>query len=283
MSADAAIRSVADTALWMAWIRAKEAERGDAIVHDRLAAILAGDRGRKIARAFPGSAAVAWGVVVRTSAIDRLIIEALQTGVDTVLNLGAGLDTRPYRMDLPSHIRWIEVDLPEIVELKNARLLEQAPVCNVERVGFDLSDRSSRKELLAQYGAASKNTLLIAEGVIPYFSNDDVEGLAGDCFSIPSLRHWILDFDNAGKRRMPASWARKLQAAPFLFHVDDWFEFFKQAGWVPRKVITSAEESERNNRPCPFPFPWGLIMRALPEVGRKVLSVSGAVMMEKNH
>jgi O-methyltransferase involved in polyketide biosynthesis len=124
--------------------------------------------------------------------------------------------------------------------------------------------------------------LVIAEGVIPYFSNADVASLAEDLSSIPSFRRWILDFDNAGKRRMPRGWDRKLQAAPFRFSVDNWFEFFKHAGWRPRKVITSAEESERFNRPCPFPFPWGLIMRALPELRRKVLTVSGAVLMEKN-
>src|SRR5271165_4266598 len=112
MTADAEIRTVADTALWIATIRAKEGERADAVFHDPLASILAGERGRKITRSFSRSAMVAWGVVLRTSAIDRLINEALQIGVDTVLNLGAGLDTRPYRMDLPSHLRWIEIDLP---------------------------------------------------------------------------------------------------------------------------------------------------------------------------
>jgi len=121
-----------------------------------------------------------------------------------------------------------------------------------------------------------------AEGVIPYFSNEEVASLARALSAIPSFRYWILDFDNAGKRRMPRGWARKFQAAPFLFSMDNWFEFFKQTGWRPRKMITSAEESERVNRPCPFPFPWGLIMRALPEIRRKVLTVSGAVLLEKN-
>jgi methyltransferase (TIGR00027 family) len=278
---DAAITHVTDTALWVAACRATEAEKVDASIQDPLATVLAGERGRKIARSIPRSASVAWGVIVRTSAIDRLIDEAVEAGIDTVLNLGAGLDTRPYRMNLPAHLRWLEIDFPKLVELKNARLLGHKAVCTVERIGLDLSDRSSRKELFAQIGAASRSTLVIAEGVIPYFSNDDVASLARDVSSIASFRRWILDFDNAGKRRMPRGWARKLQAAPFLFSVDDWFEFFKQAGWRPRKVISSAEESERLNRPYPFPFPWGLIMRALPEVRRRVLTVSGAVSMEK--
>jgi methyltransferase (TIGR00027 family) len=278
---DAAIAHVTDTALWVAACRAAEGQTDHAVFHDPLASALAGERGREIARSFPRSASVAWGVVVRTCAIDRLIGEAVRAGIDTVLNLGAGLDTRPYRMQLPAHLRWLEIDFPNIVELKNARLREHKANCIVERIGLDLSDRPSRNRLFAQFGATSGNTLLIAEGVIPYLSNDEVASLARDLCSIPSFRRWILDFDNAGKRRMPRGWARKLRAAPVLFSVDDWFEFFKQAGWRPGKVITSAEESERINRPCPFPFPWGLITRALPELRRRVLTASGAVLMEK--
>lgn len=87
-------------------------------------------------------------MVVRTSAIDRLIYEALQSGVDTVLNLGAGLDTQPYRMKLPATLRWIELDFPNIVELKNSKLVEYKPACRLERVGVDLLDRRSRNTLL---------------------------------------------------------------------------------------------------------------------------------------
>jgi hypothetical protein len=40
-----------------------------------------------------------------------------------VVKLAAGLDARPYRMNLPASLRWVEVDLPEILE-KKERLLE---------------------------------------------------------------------------------------------------------------------------------------------------------------
>jgi methyltransferase (TIGR00027 family) len=282
MTADSAITSVADTALWVATFRAAEGERSDALFHDPLASILAGERGRKITRSLSRSAAVGWGVVLRTAAIDRLISEVLKTGVDTVINLGAGMDTRPYRMDLPAHIRWVEIDLPYIVELKNSKLVDHKPACSLERIGLDLLDRALRKELFARYGGTSKNALVIAEGVIPYFSNENAASLAADVLAFPSFRRWILDFDNAGKRQMPKSWAKKLRAAPFLFQVSDWFEFFKQSGWQPRTVVTHADEAERVNRPYPFSFPLGLLMYALPrEVRRRILSVGGAVLLER--
>lgn len=277
-----AIRSVADTALWMARIRELESARHDAIIHDPLASVLAGGRGRGIERSMPRSAMVAWGVIVRASAVDRLLGEVVRQGADTVINLGAGMDTRPYRMTLPSTLRWIEIDFPEIVDCKNSRLHACRPSCPVERVGLDLLDRAARRALFARYGADSKGAVVLAEGMIPYWSNDEVAALANDISSVPSFGHWLLDFDNAGKRPPPRSWAQKLQAAPFLFQVDDWFGFFEGVGWKPQTAITSAEESARINRPFPVALPWGLLMRLLPkEVRRRILSASGAVLLAK--
>jgi methyltransferase (TIGR00027 family) len=281
LSAHAAINSVTDTALWMAAVRAAEGERADAVFHDPLDAILAGDRGRKIARSFSRMAMIAWGVVLRTSAIDRLIDVALQSGVDTVLNLGAGLDTRPYRMDLTSQLHWIEVDFSAIVETKNAKLNGYTPVCNLERIAMDLSDRPARHELFAKYAASSDRMLVITEGVISYFSNDEIAILAKELLALPSAAFWIQDFDNAGARKMPRGWEKKLKAAPFRFRVSNWFEFFKQSGWQPHTTISCAEESKRINRPYPLDFPFGLLMRALPkEMSQKIQGLSGAVMMK---
>ncbi|MHB8477063.1 MAG: class I SAM-dependent methyltransferase [Steroidobacteraceae bacterium] len=281
MVADSAIRHVSDTALWVATLRAQEGRRADAAFDDPLASILAGERGRAIARSFSRATMVRWGMIVRTSAIDRLINEALMAGVDTVLNLGAGLDTRPYRMQLPAALRWVEVDFPDLVESKNAALVEHQPVCALERVGMDLLERPSRHELLARYGATSKNTLVITEGLLSYFSAHEVATLASELHAAPSIRFWIQDFDNAGQRRLPRGWAAKLQAAPILFKVNNWFEFFEQYGWRSSQVITSFEESQRINRPYPIDFPFGLLLRALPEAMRqKIQSLTGAVLMQ---
>src|SRR5690606_19356298 len=95
------IADVSDTALWVAAFRALESERPAALFQDLLAATLSGERGRAIARAMPYPKILAWMMAVRTVAIDRLIFEAVDAGVDTVVNIGAGLDTRPYRLELP--------------------------------------------------------------------------------------------------------------------------------------------------------------------------------------
>src|SRR5215831_5539603 len=108
----AAIEDVSDTAFWIAHIRAAESRLPGALFDDRLAARLAGERGREIAAGMPMSRMIAWTVVIRTCIIDDYIKSALAHGIDTVLNLGAGLDTRPYRMALPRTLRWVEADYP---------------------------------------------------------------------------------------------------------------------------------------------------------------------------
>jgi len=208
---------------------------------------------------------------------------ALQERVDTVLNLGAGFDTRPFRLSLPADLRWIEVDFPALIADKNSKLRGRQPVCTVERIGLDLSDRSERRELFAALGVESARTLLITEGLIPYFSTDQVVLLSQDAHAVPSFRYWIQDFDNAGERRtMPKSWDEVFRAAPLLFQVKDWFQFFRATGWSAKELITSAAESERLDRPFPLTFPLGVLMRVLPiSMRRRILGTTGAVLMEK--
>jgi methyltransferase (TIGR00027 family) len=271
------IADVADTAYWVAAIRAEETARSDAVIHDALASAVAGPRGTHIARSMPNSAITHWGVVLRTSAIDRLIEDAARRGVHTFVNLGAGLDTRPYRMQLPSDIRWIEIDFANLVQQKNTLLRDYTPACRIERVGLNLLDRQARRDTFAAYSSQDERSMLIAEGLIPYLSNEEAASLAKELRE--SFQYWILDFDNSGGKT-PRSWARQLKASPFLFQPNDWFNFFEQCGWRAQQVITSAAESERLNRPYPFAFPRGVLMRALPRAMRQqILGLSGAALM----
>ena len=63
-------------------------------------------------------------MVIRTLIIDDLIQKAVVAGADTVVNLGAGLDARPYRMALPESLRWIEVDYPQVIDWKADKLAD---------------------------------------------------------------------------------------------------------------------------------------------------------------
>jgi O-methyltransferase involved in polyketide biosynthesis len=93
----------------------KNIKRPDALFHDPLAKKLVGDRGKYFADSMADmSRYMEWSVISRTVIIDRFIEQMIKEGVDAVINLGAGLDTRPYRMNLPETFEWVEVDYSAI-------------------------------------------------------------------------------------------------------------------------------------------------------------------------
>src|SRR5581483_11830586 len=106
------IRTVSDTAAWAAFYRGLESARPDALFRDPFAVRLAGERGARIAASNRQRDAWAWSM--RTVLADELLRAELALGTDLVLNLAAGLDARPYRMELAASLRWVEVDLPGI-------------------------------------------------------------------------------------------------------------------------------------------------------------------------
>jgi methyltransferase (TIGR00027 family) len=255
------IENVSDTAFWVAHYRAVETQRPDALFRDPFAARLTGERGSRIATAMPMSRMTAWLMAIRTVIIDSYIRSAVQDGIDTVLNLGAGLDARPYRMDLPPSLHWIEADYPAMIEYKETVLAPDKPACRLERVKIDLSDEVKRRELFARVDVGASKVLVLTEGVIPYLTNDQVASLAADLHALEHVRYWIAEYHSPRviKYRERSGLQRKLQNAPFQFKPDDWFGFFAQCGWRPKEIRYLAEEGERLHRPIALPF-WAKVM-----------------------
>src|SRR5216110_3379908 len=171
---DPLVRNISDTALLAAIYRARETERPDAVFRDPFARRLAGERGDQIAKSMPFSERATWAWITRTYAYDEFIIHQVREGVDMVVNLAAGLDARPYRMNLPASLQWIEIDLPGILDYKEEILSEDKPVCALERIRLDLSDANARREVFAELGSRGSKALVISEGLIVYFTTDEV-------------------------------------------------------------------------------------------------------------
>ena len=123
------IRNISDTALWVAVFRARETERQDALFRDTFARKLAGERGEQIAKDMRQGMRHEWPYTARTVRFDQIVTEQIKQGTDMVINLAAGLDTRPYRMDLPSSLKWIEVDLPGMMDYKEEFLGKGTTLC----------------------------------------------------------------------------------------------------------------------------------------------------------
>ncbi len=260
--ADPIIQHVSDTAFLVAHVRAAETVRPDALFRDPLAARLAGDKGKAIAAAFP--AMTAWTIVIRTVIIDTLIRQAIAGGVDLVVNVGAGLDTRPYRLHLPSNLTWVEIDYPDVIAFKEQHLGSETPRCQLERIGLDLAVEADRRALLATLDARATLMLVLTEGVVPYLDVAQAAALADDLRALPRVASWIVDYlSPESHAQRDRSVSRRLGQAQFKFRPPDWFGFFASHGWRAKETRYLADEAQRVGRAPPFPLMARLMMRVL--------------------
>jgi methyltransferase (TIGR00027 family) len=283
---DQVIENVSDTSLWVAYYRAKETERPDALFRDPLAKILIGQRGYEIAEDMKKIGHyVEWSVVSRTVMIDSFINTLIDSGIDCVLNLGAGLDTRPYRMNLPAGLNWIEVDYPTIINLKNDKLKNENPACQLSRMALDLADVEKRKQFLELVSTQYRNILVITEGVVPYLTPDQVNALSVDLQAVPTIQYWIIEFFEPRVYRYLKSAVRtkKMKNAPFLFYPPDWLGFFKTRGWAPHEIQYSGEIAEKSGRRPPMPwFAVFFMLLASKETIAKAKRMAGYMVLKKN-
>jgi len=178
----------------------------------------------------------------------------LADGVDTIVNLAAGLDSRPYRMRLPSSLHWIEVDLPEILSYKEEVLRDDKPVCSLERMRLDLSNQPERRELFAELARHSSKALVITEGLLIYLSAEDVASLAKDLAAPSSFQSWIIDVASPGLLKMLAKrmTTQLAQNAPFQFAPPEGPNFFIPHGWQPVVVHSLLKNAARLKRLSPI-------------------------------
>ena len=267
------IRNISDTARWVAWYRAQESDRPDAVFHDGLARRLAGERGERIARTMGFSPSKAWPFVARTWLFDRLIVEEIADGASVVVNLAAGFDTRPYRLELPASLRWVEIDLPELIAEKQKMLANERPHCRLERIGFDLADETGRRSLFGRLAdeieraSRSGHAVVICEGLLIYLDAHAVDVLATDLAETRGFDRWIIDLVSPGLLKMlerRIGTHLEQGGVPFKFAPLEGAEYFARFGWTPRAVSSIFKTARTLKR-----LPWFLrLMSYLPEPKR---------------
>jgi len=258
------VRNISDTARWAAVFRAKETERPDALFRDPYAARLAGSLGVEIANTLPEGNSHAWAWVARTFLFDQFIVREILAGADMVVNLAAGLDARPYRMQLTPELQWVEIDLPEILEYKAAILRDEKPRCRLERIAVDLADVAARQTVLQRVTERARKILVLTEGLIIYLETEQVISLAQDLAAHVQFQGWVTDMHSPGLLRMMQRTTGKHLSqvgAPFKFGPAEGPPFFERYGWRVEEVRGLLKTAARHKR-----LPWGLqLFSYLPE------------------
>jgi len=246
------VNHVSDTALWVAIYRAMESESADPLFVDPYARRLGGARGEQIVKSMPKGERFAWPMIVRTAVMDEVIMGAVREhGVDTVLNLAAGLDARPWRLELPPTLRWFDADLPDMLTYKQEQLAGEQPKCVLESVKVDLTDGAQRAALFERVGAAAQNALVVTEGLLVYLEPEQVTELATALHAQPSFRWWLIDLASPRLlKMMEKTWGGKLRegGAPFRFAPAEGTAFFEPTGWHEHEFRSTGEEARRLGR-----------------------------------
>jgi methyltransferase (TIGR00027 family) len=189
-------------------------------------------------RAVTGS----WSLITcRKRYIDDKLDEALN-GIDSVVILGAGMDTRAYRLAHRSDIPVFEVDLPVNIARKKAavqRAIGGVPT-SVHLVPLDF-ERDDLIGALTGHGyRADSRTFFIWEGVTQYLTEDAVRATLGALRAAPAgsrlvftyVRKDFIDGVNMyGATMLYRRFRQRQQVWRFGLDPDAVSEFVAEYGW----------------------------------------------------
>jgi methyltransferase (TIGR00027 family) len=196
--------------------------------------------------------------VVRTRLIDDLVREATHAGAQQLILLGAGFDTRAYRLEETRGLRIFEVDHPATQRAKRERLDPglQHPAENVHFVEVDF-EKDNLEFKLRETGFDEKAPAVVLwEGVVSYLSEPAVDAnllvlarlLAPDSRLILTYVHkGALDGSQKfqGARRWK-SWVGR-SGEPFIFGFDPaaLSDYLRPLGFLLQSDVSTAEAAGR--------------------------------------
>ncbi len=228
MQPDHEIGHVSDTALLTAAARAIETERPDGLIRDPFAAQLAGERGMAIFKSIDARERLLFGMAIRTRFLDRLLTETVEAhAIQTVLCLGAGLDSRPWRLPLPAELRWVEVDFRPMLDYKDSILDNVTPNCRRKTLAANVTDPADRGLIWAE---AQGPTIVITEGLLMYLPAPAVAALA----ATTAAQYWLLEAVTADLLRNVGAYSQSVQNVRADDHLEggEVLDVMSRHGWI---------------------------------------------------
>ncbi|MET9488146.1 SAM-dependent methyltransferase [Nocardia sp. NPDC006630] len=195
------VAGVAMTAIGVAVIRARESQRPDRLYDDPFAQLFVDAAkpffGQRWDRLLPLVDMFFDGRTIGVRLVDDHVEDAVRQGNRQVVIVGAGLDTRAFRMDLPAETRFFELDLPVTFDFKEP-VLERAGVTpRYERHVLPVDLREEWAEpLLAQGFRPEEPTHWVDEGVLGYLTRPDAQRVVEKIteLSAPGSRFGVAKF-----------------------------------------------------------------------------------------
>ena len=216
------------TSQYMAAVRAVENKRADRLFSDPFAQKLAGekimseiapaikkyeDRGRPV-------------VAVRTRFFDDFLMSSSVSGIRQVVILGAGMDTRAFRLPWHPDTHLYELDQPEVIQLKESLLNVTSAKCYRDSISIDLRQDWSKK-LIVQGFETSSPSIWLLEGLLYYLNPADVRILLNTISDLSTDGSMLgADLLNEKMRQSDNGFAKYWESG-----CDEPEKFLEQFGW----------------------------------------------------
>lgn len=261
--------AVERTALLTAALRAVETKREDRLYSDPYAARLAGEGGPELLRevrdaTFPKDSVRTVPSTpdynaIRTRFFDDFLQEAAQDpAMHQIVLAPAGMDSRAYRLDWPSHIRYFEVDRPAVLAYKTERLHDVEPRVDHRAIALDLTSPDWESELIAAGYDPEQSSTWLLEGLLYYIPGDDAHRILNRVAAIMKPGSRIAaDIVNEAALTLPnmrdlldvfAGWG-----CPWLFGSNEPEELFEGHGFTVEATQPGEPAAEYGRWPDPVP------------------------------
>lgn len=156
------LRGVSETLLVTLYMRAKDAKSNHPFLNDQKAAEIISRMDYDFS-AFDRVWMSYYGVLARAKLMDREVKRFMADNPGcVVVSVGCGLDTRFDRVD-DGQVRWYDLDVPEVIDLRQQFLAESERVTCISGSAFD----PSWTEKVEHEG---RRLLILSEGVMMYLS-----------------------------------------------------------------------------------------------------------------
>ena len=195
--------------------------------------------------------------VVRTRLIDDLVRQAMQGGARQALLLGAGFDSRPYRLEELRGVPLFEVDHPATQKAKRERLearLGELPG-NVRFVPVDFEKDDLQAMLLRMGFDPNVEAVAVWEGVVSYLTAAAVDQNFGMLADIMAPRSQLIftyvhrgALDGSVAFREAQRWKSSVNSTgePFIFGFDPaaLADYLQPRGFALVRDVSTAEASQ---------------------------------------
>lgn len=230
------VKPISNTAFYCCGIRMDDALNEQPVCGDSYAAVFMDEAAMRIYEPFRGETRPNAVNVARHRIIDDFLRTLLAKDRDaTILLIGSGFDSRPYRLEGGI---WLEFDEPQVIAYKNERLPVSGCRNELHRVAVDFSSDSLEEKLSPV--PSDRPVTIVIEGVLMYLDHAGINGLVRTLRRLFPSHTLICDLMT---RRFFEKYSRKLHekiqrlGAKFQYAVDDPAGIFTANGYSLENTV----------------------------------------------